>query len=90
MKSSIFSSVTSDAELRQTTQEIPRDRETLPGFVEQPIRQQVERSNLQQEFIERSFRSGEFARSSGEYYAAGQVLAELDVVLTMVCKKCGK
>jgi hypothetical protein len=43
---------------------------------------QVQRCNLQQEFIERGLRSSESASKSGEYYTAGQVLAELDDVLT--------
>jgi predicted transcriptional regulator len=90
MKSSTFPSVRVDPELRQAAEKVLRDGETLSGFVEQSIRQQVQHRNLQQEFIERGLRSGESARSSGEYYTAGQVLAELDEVLTTVRDKHGK
>ena len=90
MKSSTFPSVRVDPELRQAAEKVLRDGETLSGFIEQSIRQQVQHRNLQQEFIERGLRSGESARSSGEYYTAKQVLAELDEVLTTVHNKQGK
>jgi len=90
MKSSFFPLVRVDSELQHVAEKTPRCGETLLGFVEQPIRPQVERINLQQEFIKRGLASAESARSSGEYYPAGQVLAELEEVLTTVRKKRGK
>lgn len=90
MKSSTFPSVRVDPELRQAAEKVLRDGETLSGFVEQSIRQQVQRRNLQQEFIERGLRSGKSARNSGEYYTAEQVLAELDDVLNSAGQKQGK
>lgn len=90
MKSSTFPSVRVDPELRQAAEKVLRDGETLSGFVEQSIRQQVQRRNLQQEFIERGLRSGKSARNSGEYYTAEQVLAELDEVLNSAGQKQGK
>ncbi len=90
MKSSTFPSVRVDPELRQAAEKVLRDGESLSSFVEQSIRQQVQRRNLQQEFIERGLRSAESARNSGEYYTAEQVLAELDNVLTIAQQKHGK
>ena len=90
MKSSTFPSVRVDPELRQAAEKVLRDGETLSGFVEQSIRQQVQRRNLQQEFIERGLRSSATARNSGEYYTAEQVLAELDDVLNSTGQKQGK
>jgi len=90
MKSSTFPSVRVDPELRQAAEKVLPDGETLSGFVEQSIRQQVQRRNLQQEFIERGLRSGKSARNSGEYYTAEQVLAELDDVLNSAGQKQGK
>ncbi len=90
MKSATFPSVRVDPELRQAAEKVLRDGETLSGFVEQSIRQQVQRRNLQQEFIERGLRSGKSARNSGEYYTAEQVLAELDDVLNSTGQKQGK
>jgi predicted transcriptional regulator len=87
MKSSTFPSVRVDPELRQAAEKVLRDGETLSGFVEQSIRQQVQRRNLQQEFIERGLRSSATARNSGEYYTAEQVLAELDDVLNSARQK---
>ena len=90
MKSATFPSVRVDPELRQAAEKVLREGETLSSFVEQSIRQQVQRRNLQQEFIARGLRSGESARKSGEYYTAEQVLAELDDVLTTAKKKHDK
>jgi predicted transcriptional regulator len=90
MKSSTFPSVRVDPELRQAAERVLRDGETLSGFVEQSIRQQVQRRNLQQEFIERGLQSGASARNSGEYYTAEQVLAELDDMLNSATQKQGK
>ena len=90
MKSSTFPSVRVDTELRQAAEKVLRDGETLSGFVEQSIRQQVQRRNLQQEFIERGLRSSATARNSGEYYTAEQVLSELDDVLNSARQKQGK
>lgn len=90
MKSSTFPSVRVDPELRQAAEKVLRDGETLSGFVEHSIRQQVQRRNLQQEFIERGLQSGASSRNSGEYYTAEQVLAELDDVLNSVRQKQGK
>ena len=59
MKSSTFPSVRVDPELRQAAEKVLRDGETLSGFVEQSIRQQVQRRNLQQEFIKRQIRISE-------------------------------
>jgi len=90
MKSSTFPSVRVDPELLQAAEKVLPDGETLSGFVEQSIRQQVQRRNLQQEFIERGLRSGKSARNSGEYYTAEQVLAELDDVLNSAGQKQDK
>jgi len=81
LKSTTFLFIRVDPELRQTVEKVLRDGETLSGFVEQSIQEQVQRCNLRQEFIDRGFRSGESARKSGEYYTTEQVLAELDDVL---------
>ena len=90
MKSATFPSVRFDPELRQAAEKVLHEGETLSGFVEQSIRQQVQRRNLRQEFIERGLRSGESARNSGEYYTTEQVLAELDDVLITAHQKQGK
>ena len=82
MKFTTFPFIRVDPELRQTVEKVLRDGETLSGFVEQSIQEQVQRRNLRQQFIDRGLRSGESARNSDEYYTAEQVLAELDDVLT--------
>lgn len=59
----LFPLVRVDSELQHVAEKILGCRETLLGFVEQPIQPQAERINLQQEFIKRGLRSGESARS---------------------------
>lgn len=86
MKSTTFPFIRVDPELRQTVEKVLRDGETLSGFVEQSIQEQVQRRNLRQQFIDRGLRSGESATNSGEYYTTEQVLTELDDVLTKACQ----
>jgi predicted transcriptional regulator len=90
MKSSTFPSVREDPELRQAAEKVLCEGGTLSGFVEKSIRQQVQRRELDQAFIERGLKSGEAARSTGEYYSAGQVLNELDDLLAAAHLRRGK
>ncbi len=90
MKSSSFPSVRVEPELREAAEKVLLDGETLSGFVEQSIRQQIQRRHLQQEFIERGLKSGAAARNDGEYYPASQVMSELDDILAAAADKRGR
>ena len=68
MKSATFPAVRVSPELRQAAQEILQDGETLSGFIEQSIREHVERRQFQQAFITRGLRSRDSARQSGQYH----------------------
>lgn len=65
-------------ELRQAAESLLQEGETLSNFVEQSLRANIERRRAQQEFIARGLASRDEARRSGEYFAAEDVLHELD------------
>lgn len=87
MKSSTFPSVRVEPELRQAAEKVLRDGESLSRFVEQSIRHQVRQRELQQQFIERGLSAGAEAKATGEYYAAEEVLAGLDQILSTARSK---
>ena len=87
MKSSTFPSVRVEPNLREAAEKLLQEGETLSGFVEQSIRQQVHRRQLQQAFIARGLAAGIQARNDGDYYPASQVLAELDDILAAASPK---
>ncbi|MBI4756359.1 MAG: prevent-host-death protein [Betaproteobacteria bacterium] len=81
MKSASFPSVRVTPELRQAAEQLLQEGETLSGFVEQSIREGIERRQAQQEFIARGLRSRDEARRSGRYVAAGDVVTRLEKIL---------
>lgn len=87
MKSSAFPSVRVEPELRQAAEKVLRDGESLSSFVEQSIRHQIRQRELQHQFIERGLRAGDDAKATDEYYAAEDVLAELDQILSAARSK---
>lgn len=88
MKTAIIPSLQIDQELRQAAEDNLADGETLAGFIEQSIREAVERRRHQREFIARGLASREDARSSGNYSSADNVIAKLDAKLASA--KAGK
>lgn len=75
-------------ELRQAAEESLQEGETLSGFVEQSIREAVERRRHQREFIARGLASREDARASGVYISSDSVVGKLEAML--VAAKAGK
>lgn len=88
MKTAIIPSLQIDHELRQAAEDNLTDGETLAGFIEQSIREAVERRRHQREFIARGLASREDARSTGNYSSADNVIAKLDAKLAAA--KAGK
>jgi len=62
MKTASFPPLRTTPELRQAAEQILEEGESLSGFVEQAIRESIERRQHQQEFIARGLRSREDAR----------------------------
>ena len=82
MKTSTIPSLRVAPELRQAAEDVLLEGETLSGFVEQAIRDNVDRRRLQAEFVARGLASRDEARRTGEYYAADEVMAGLDTLYT--------
>lgn len=81
MKTATFPSLRTTPELRQAAEQILQEGETLSGFVEQAIRESIERRQHQQEFIARGLRSRDDARQSGKYIGADSVVGRLEQLL---------
>lgn len=77
MKSATFPSVRVEPELRDAAESILGKGETLSAFVEQSIREGIERRLNQSEFIARGIASREAARRTGDYLPASEVLETL-------------
>ena len=83
MKTATFPSLRVNPELRQAAEQILQEGESLSSFVEQSIRESIERRQLQREFIARGLRSGDEARRSGEYVSASAVIGRLEKILAL-------
>lgn len=77
MKSATLPSLRVDPELRQAAKAVLRKGESLSSFMEQSLRDEVDRRRMQAEFIARGLASRDEARRTGEYYEADTVHAEL-------------
>lgn len=81
MKSATFPSVRVEPELRDAAESVLREGETLSSFVEQSIREGIERRRHQSEFIARGIASREEARRTGDYLSSSEVLKKLGLRL---------
>lgn len=81
MKTATFPAVRVTPDLRQAAERVLEDGETLSSFVEQSIREHIERRLAQQEFIARGLRSGDNARRTGNYIDAADVVTKLEQML---------
>ncbi len=81
MKTATFPSLRVDPDLRQAAEQVLQDGESLSSFVEQSIRENIERRLAQREFIARGLRSREDARRSGKYINSDAVIGRLEKML---------
>jgi predicted transcriptional regulator len=82
MKTASFPAVRVTPELRQAAEDILQEDETLSGFVEQSIREGIERRQFAQAFIARGLRSRETAQQSGRYASAETLIERLEQMLS--------
>lgn len=82
MKSASMPSLRVDPELRQAAEAVLREGESLSSFMEQSLRDQVTRRQLQHEFVARGLASRDEAQQTGEYFEPSSVHAELRGLLT--------
>lgn len=64
-------------ELREATEALLQNGETLPAFVEVAVRRHVEFRQAQKHFIERGLTAGNAAQQSGKYISSAAVLGKL-------------
>jgi hypothetical protein len=67
--------------LRRAAESVLEDGESLSRFVEDSVREGIERRRLRSEFVARGLASRDEAKHSGEYFSADQVQSELDGML---------
>jgi len=81
MKTATIPALRVEPKLREAAQSVLSDGETLSSFVEESLRNNIERRLHNQAFIARGLASRDEAKISQEYYAADDVLAELSAML---------
>ena len=77
MKTATFPSLRVDPALRQAAEDVLTEGESLSSFVEQSIRDSIQRRQAQREFIERGMKSRERARRTGAYVPAEDLVKRL-------------
>ena len=81
MKTATFPSLRVDPELRDAAEEVLQEGESLSSFLEQSIRESIERRQAQREFIARGLRSRDEARRTGRYVKSDAVIGRLEKML---------
>ena len=70
-----------EPELRDAAEEVLQEGESLSSFLEQSIRESIERRQAQREFIARGSRSRDEARRTGKYVKSDTVIGRLEKML---------
>lgn len=81
MKTATIPSLRVEPELRTAAEEVLEEGESLSSFVEQSIRDGVQRRQAQREFIARGLKSRSAAMRNQAYVPAGKVLRRLEGML---------
>ena len=81
MKTATFPSLRVDPELRDAAEGVLEEGESLSNFLEQSIREGIERRQAQREFIARGLRSREESRRTGKYVRSAAVIGRLEKML---------
>jgi len=90
MKTASIPSLRVDPELRHDAESVLREGETLSSFMEHALRASIQSRRAQKEFIARGLASHDAAKHTGEYFAAGEVLAEMEQMLSQAEAKTRK
>ena len=81
MKTATLPSLRVDPELRQAAESVLHEGESLSSFMEQSLRDEVNRRRVQAEFIARGLAARDEANETGMYYSKDESLASLDAIL---------
>ena len=88
MKTATFPSLRVAPDFRKAAEEVLQEGESLSSFVEESIRDNITRRQLQSEFLARGLNSRELAQKTGSYVSADAVLGRLGKMLASA--KAGK
>ena len=78
MKTASMPSLRVDPELRHDAESVLREGETLSSFMEQALRASILSRRAQKEFIARGLASRDESKRTCEYYAAEDVVTEME------------
>lgn len=81
MKTATIPPLRVEPELREAAEQALLEGESLSGFVEDSLRENIRRRNFQQEFVARGLRARNEARASGDYATKDEVMASLRSIL---------
>jgi predicted transcriptional regulator len=81
MKTATFPSLRVDPELRDAAEGVLEEGESLSSFLEQSIRESIERREARREFIARGLRSRDEARRTSTYIKSEVVIGRLEKML---------
>jgi predicted transcriptional regulator len=81
MKTASIPSLRVAPALRQAAEAVLGENESLSNFVEQSIRESIERRLAQREFIARGLASRDKAKQSGKYVSSDAVVGRLEKML---------
>lgn len=82
MKTATFPSLRVAPEFRRAAEQVLKEGESLSSFVEESIRENIARRQLQAEFLARGLASRDRARETNTYVSADAVLGRLEKMLT--------
>jgi hypothetical protein len=82
MKSASFPSLRVDPDLRDAAEACLEEGETISAFIEESIRENIQRRVGQREFLARGLAARADALKNGTYIAADAVLDRLEGMLT--------
>lgn len=77
MKTATMPALRVEPELRKAAEEVLNENESLSSFMEASLRESIAKRQLQREFVTRGLAARDEARSTGEYFDADNVHAEL-------------
>lgn len=81
MKTATFPSLRVAPEFREAAEQVLQEGESLSSFVEESIRENIVRRQLQGEYLARGLASREHARETSRYVSADTVLGRLEDML---------
>jgi hypothetical protein len=90
MKTATFPSLRIDPELRQAAEDSLLEGETISSFIEQSVRDSIERRQHRREFLVRGLAARDEAARTGAYVGSDAVLGRLESLLAKAKGKVGK